>query len=533
MESDQELLRRYAETGDETAFKEVVCRYTNLVYTAALRLTASDTYISQDVAQQVFTAMANKAAALSRHASLAGWLHTTTRYAASMAVRSERRRTNREQEASTMEHQPTTTEADWMQLEPLLDEAVGQLRATDREAVLLRYFQGKSHREIALALGWNESLAQKRVERALEQLRAHFTRRGVTVSSVVLATSMTANSVQAAPVGLGPSLAKASLAGAVKTSVFGAFLKGISISMRTKTTLAVIAMGGLVAAPILESRQISQTESRNADLATQNAGLQAQINRLGTRLRKITALMSDPALKASANPNDYLPVSKETIAGLPFGPMPGPKLDARTIGLLAMTPGEASQVQDTLTSLRNRIDAHQRASVRAVTTTDITDTFGLKFMQNAQKGNSYKRSFFEIPPLSPDELLAQRQWLSESFNKTLGDERGGILFQKMLEYDSMREFWLTPNTTKIYAFKYPVIDSNQSEIKKTTGPKSLGEYTTYHGQDGAIVGTLLDSPQPNVGDTSFIKTLYNSGRDNAGGLPTDVTGQANNPQATP
>ena len=42
---------------------------------------------------------------------------------------------------------------------------------TDRHAVVLRFFDGKSMREVGAALGANEDAAKKRVSRALEKLR--------------------------------------------------------------------------------------------------------------------------------------------------------------------------------------------------------------------------------------------------------------------------------------------------------------------------------------------------------------------------
>ncbi len=67
-------------------------RYLNLVYFAALRQVGGDVHRAEDVAQQVFTRLARKASALSGRQTLAGWLHTTTRFAAREIKRTERRR---------------------------------------------------------------------------------------------------------------------------------------------------------------------------------------------------------------------------------------------------------------------------------------------------------------------------------------------------------------------------------------------------------------------------------------------------------
>src|SRR5204863_1977081 len=101
------------------------------------------------------------------------------------------------------------TAADWTHIEPLLDEAMHALDDTDRAAVLLRYFENKSLREVGATLGTSENAAQKRLGRAVERLREFFTKRGVTIGTSGLVVVLVANAVQAAPVGLVMTISKA------------------------------------------------------------------------------------------------------------------------------------------------------------------------------------------------------------------------------------------------------------------------------------------------------------------------------------
>jgi RNA polymerase sigma factor (sigma-70 family) len=242
--TDQELLRQYAQGPSESAFTAVVERHVNLVYSAALRLTAGDAALAEDITQKVFTDLAHKAATVARAASVAGWLHTHTRFISLTAIRGERRRRIREQEAFAMHDPNNTPEINWSQLRPLLDEAVGELRPVDRDAVILRFFENKSHREVGETLGLNENAARMKIERALEKLQTHFVRRGVTVSSAVIATAMSANSVQAAPVGLGSKVAGASL---VKSAGAVGFVQAIWSSCFMSTTAKVITTAVIAA----------------------------------------------------------------------------------------------------------------------------------------------------------------------------------------------------------------------------------------------------------------------------------------------
>jgi len=212
MNDDAQLLRRYAEAGSESAFSELVSQHIDLVYSAALRQVGGDVHLAQDVAQTVFADLARKARAVSRHGVLTGWLYQATRYAASKVVRTERRRATREKEAVAM--QELSSEANWDDLRPLLDEAMGSLGAKDRDAVLLRYFDRKELRAVGDALGTSEAAARKRVSRALERLRRYLTARGVSLSAGTLATALTGSAVQSAPAALAETISAAVVAGA-------------------------------------------------------------------------------------------------------------------------------------------------------------------------------------------------------------------------------------------------------------------------------------------------------------------------------
>ena len=135
---DIELLRRYAFERSEEAFADLVRRHIGLVYSAALRQAQGDAHLAEDIAQVVFTGLARTATRLTRHTSLAGWLYTSTRYTAAALRRSEQRRCARELEAHAMSEllQSAGTDAAWEQLRPVLDEAMHDLKAADREAVL-------------------------------------------------------------------------------------------------------------------------------------------------------------------------------------------------------------------------------------------------------------------------------------------------------------------------------------------------------------------------------------------------------------
>src|ERR1043166_5619256 len=178
MTDSQILLAEYVRTGSENAFRELVARYVDLVYSTALRLVEGDTHRAEDVAQVVFADLARAARTLSSDVMLGGWLHRHTCFVAANTLRGERRRQSRERQAVEMNALQTNSGADFSQVAPLLDEAINELDEADRTAILLRFFEEHDFRSVGQALGSNEDAARMRVTRALEKLETLLKRPG-------------------------------------------------------------------------------------------------------------------------------------------------------------------------------------------------------------------------------------------------------------------------------------------------------------------------------------------------------------------
>src|SRR6266550_3015670 len=153
MTDSQRLLKDYAENGSEPAFRQLVSRYVDLVYSAAVRLVAGDTHLAEDVAQTVFMDLSRQARTLSKSVMLGGWLHRHTCFVAAKIIRSNRRRQFRERQAVEMNAQQDHSAANFAQVASLLDEAINQLGAQDRAAILLRFFEQLDLRAVGEALG--------------------------------------------------------------------------------------------------------------------------------------------------------------------------------------------------------------------------------------------------------------------------------------------------------------------------------------------------------------------------------------------
>jgi RNA polymerase sigma factor (sigma-70 family) len=275
--TDQELLRDYAERRSEAAFSELVRRHVDLVYSAARRMVCQS-QLAQDVTQNTFMALAQSARQLTDRPVLSGWLHRTAQNLASKTVRTDVRRRAREEEAAAMNEllaeNGTDIPPDWAAIAPHLDAALGELSEPDRDALMLRYFERKSAREIAQRLGISDEAAQKRVSRAVERLRELFAKRGVTAGAGGLVVAISANAVEAAPAGLAMTISTAAaLAGtAAQTSTVIAATKTLAMTTLQKIVL-VTAFATAVGLGTYEAHRASVLGARIKALQQQTKPL--------------------------------------------------------------------------------------------------------------------------------------------------------------------------------------------------------------------------------------------------------------------
>lgn len=493
--SDDALLHEFNRARSEQAFEALVQRHLELVFATALRQ-VGDRSLAEEISQQVFLALARKAGRLGGHQTIAGWLYQTTLREAKRALRTELRRQRRDQlalEVGALGHGSADDDAGLL---PLLDEALASLRESERLAVILRYFEGKSWREVGTELGASEDAVQKRGERALETLGRFFARHGFKVSAATLTTGLTTQASAAVPVTLAGVITQTALVPAASASTVGVLAMHLMNLTKTQTTVATLLV---CAAPIAyevnaqhkseaEMRALSdqftqttlaaqQNEARRRDLTEELASLNRMLSNLAQPLPAtpppLATAQAEPAPQRPVGWQDDLPfveVSKAVLREfqLPAIGISG-TLTTEIVDLLALTVEESTQVdlaiKQAIQTWRSIENARGRVEPSAqpinLDKTDYVESFSMRF------------------PAFPEQGAEIRQQLVSGVSEALGDERSELLLtyaserlDELFSYEGRQE--------KLVTLVRTGIASEPIRIEETTffDGQQLG--TTFH-----------------------------------------------------
>jgi len=341
MTDDAELLRRYSGAGSEAAFTEWVGRHISLVYFTALRRTG-ESALAHDITQSVFSTAARKSAGLASHPSVTGWLYTTTRHLADKAVRKEQTRRRYEQAAAM--HELTTAEPsrEWERLKPVIDDVLDGLDARDREAILIRFFEGRPFADIGATLRISQDAARMRVDRALERLRTKLAKRGIQSASAALAVALSTQTGLAAPAGMITAVSGVAMAATAGTGGAAVLLGFMSTTKTTvvAATLATILAGGF---GLAERNRAQAAETRLDAMDREQISLRTRLAQTEKRLshaetRAAEAEKDSDSLLAAVEAARAEQASSPRGAASAVAQRPSPVDDPWTKNLRAMFP---------------------------------------------------------------------------------------------------------------------------------------------------------------------------------------------------
>ncbi|MDB6079166.1 MAG: sigE 1 [Akkermansiaceae bacterium] len=308
--TDATLLLSFARHRDEAAFRQLAERHFGLIFHTALRRTR-DRMLAEEVTQNILSTIARKAAALLLRADrLPAWLHRATLFEASKAMRTEAARL-RHARLQHPDEIPATGNAStsdaWELALPHLDDSLNALPESDRNVLVLHFFENLPFPKIASLMGKNPAAVQKQSIRALEKLsrllRAHIT----ALPSGAIITGLLAESAKATPFSLLPSLTTTALAATPSVSLITHLM--LMATIHSKAVLAGTLL--LLALPLgLQQFAIASTRAELAALSSAPPVIPS-------RLRP-----SARALPAAASPDSMLfRLSEEIITGRKVEPV--------------------------------------------------------------------------------------------------------------------------------------------------------------------------------------------------------------------
>jgi RNA polymerase sigma factor (sigma-70 family) len=220
--SDVQLLQCFVNDREDAAFAALVKRHGPLVWGVCRRILqhAQD---GEDAFQATFFVLARKAGSLSRPEMLSSWLYGVAYRIALRARAMSAKRVAREKMLASRPMPETPAEADWKELEPLLDRELSRLPGKYQAAIVMCDVEGRSRRDAARDLGLNEGTLSSRLARGREILRKRLERHRVslTCGGLMLALSQHAAGASVPPSLLATTIQSATLFAAGQTAVAG------------------------------------------------------------------------------------------------------------------------------------------------------------------------------------------------------------------------------------------------------------------------------------------------------------------------
>jgi RNA polymerase sigma factor (sigma-70 family) len=482
--SDAELLKRYADTGCEASFTELVKRYVDLVHSAAIRQVGGDAALAQDVTQTVFIDLARKASSISSRTILSGWLYTSTRFAAAKAVRSEQRWHAREREAFTMQELtgPAASDKEWIELRPVLDEAMHGLSERDRNAVLLRYFEGRQLAEVGAQLGMSEDAARMRVTRALEKLRHLLAKRGVAASAAGLAGLLASQTITAAPAGMIGTIAASAVANAAATGA-GTTLTLFKIIAMTKLKLGVITaivIAGLATPLLLQHQTNLKISEENELVRQQNIQLGEKVSALAAdnlRLSNLVALAAAAPSAQNGASNELLRLRSEVGRLRASARQSANNSDSgNDPAMEASLKVWASRV----TQLKQRLEQMPDKKIPELQLLTDKDWFdAAKGLKQLQTDDDYRQAFSDLRRNVKNEFARMLQQALRGFAQANGGQLPADMSQLKPYFQKPVDDAMLARYSLLQSGKATEVPSGQYVIAETALPVD-DEYDTVH-----------------------------------------------------
>jgi len=526
-QKDFELLQEFARRGDQDAFTAMVRRHLDLVYATALRK-AADAASAEEISQSVFAALARKAWQFARDDSVPAWLYKTTLLESRRWLRGELRRRRREQEAANLGTTMNTPDEQpaLRALVPLLDEALLSLREKERTALLLRFYESQSLRDVGASLGVGEDAAQKRVSSALEKVARFFQRRGFRTATVGVAAAAMQSTATSTSAATASAVAAGALQGA--SPVLGGGLVWLArLASLSKPQLAALCLVVAVV-PVAWQWKAKQVAAREAaglrteiqSVYSDRTTLEEQIDRLRKTAEELRASLATAGraeaqnaetarkleewktrIRSALMANDYrwpedgpfVRIPKTVVPKLALRmPVATPgvlKPEAREV--LGLSPEERENLEGRLQNYFGQMDRLVEAGI--VETNEPSRV--------RPPAGAVASKIYYVPALG-DEAKAHANQLAEELQALLGDERWPIL----------KSEWDSRGTHTLGRILDLEADQESQEVSIWINTNSSGALTVGYqwasrnasfSTEGATLGSALPGSTPPGGRSAI------------------------------
>src|SRR5579885_3039271 len=184
--SEWQLLERYLQRRDDSAFEALVTRHAPMVLGVCRRM-LGDALDVEDAFQATFLVLVRRSRQLGPRDAIGPWLHGV---AVRVALRARSRAARRRR------HEPITLEFPAIapvdprpdpELGEILDQELSRLPAKYRSPLVLCYLEGRTHEEAAQQLQWPLGTLKGRLARARILMRSRLARRGLSPTAGAVA----------------------------------------------------------------------------------------------------------------------------------------------------------------------------------------------------------------------------------------------------------------------------------------------------------------------------------------------------------
>lgn len=246
--TDRDLIRAFALDRSEAAFAALMARHGPMVR-AVCRRALRDHHLADDAVQATFVVLARRAGAVRWKESLAGWLFEVARRVSRKSAAQAARRTAREcgaAEAPEPAAPVPPPAADLSALQAALDDELARLPDRLRLPVVLCHLEGLSQEAVAKQLGVTDGQLRGRLYRAKLKLQDRLTRRGFTLTAVLLALAVHPPASALPPVLAAGTLRLATTPDAAVPAAVLALTHGVTPAMFTAKTVVTLAVFGVL-----------------------------------------------------------------------------------------------------------------------------------------------------------------------------------------------------------------------------------------------------------------------------------------------